>query len=154
MRCQKARKFVSLAMDNRLDPVSRREMQDHLHGCHACLDWQREQTGLQELFRVTREAELSPGFHAGLMRRIAGQRDRRQPISLLFARTILLRAAAMLLIVMAALFGLFLGGRLNPAAPADGSAAVGQALNLDVFADLPGDSFGAVYEGLLQGEIR
>jgi ubiquinone biosynthesis protein Coq4 len=50
--------------------------------------------------------------------------------------------------------GFFLGGRLEAPAVKAAAAAFNQAMNLDAFADLPADSFGAVYDRLLQGEIQ
>ena len=58
----------------------------------------------------------------------------------------------LLLFVFSALFGFFPGRPTGSQPPAPQAAAFSQALNLDAFADLPGDSFGAVYERLLQGE--
>ncbi len=41
-----------------------------------------------------------------------------------------------------------------PPRPSPTSAAFSQAMNLDIFADLPADSFGAVYDRLLQGNVQ
>jgi len=156
MRCHQARKNISLAMDGRLDPVSLRELQDHLRACPSCREWQGEQAWLLDLVGVPQALEPSPGFQAGLRRRIEDDRARPQALVPIFFRPAWLRAAVFLLFVLSALFGLFLGGRLDPAFTADdgATAALRQALNLDAFADQPVDSFGAVYERLLQGELR
>jgi len=152
MRCEKARKFVSLALDGRIDTAARLMLQAHLLSCPGCREWQREQAGLRDLLKVPQELQPSPGFHAGLRRRIGTVPTRSASFSPFFSRPLLLRAAIFLLFAFSALLGLFLGGRLDPAAPGAGATAFSQALNLDAFADLPGDSFGAVYERLLQGE--
>ena len=52
------------------------------------------------------------------------------------------------------MFGFFLGGRLDAPA-ADAAAAVfNQTMNLNAYADMPAESFGAVYDRLLQGELQ
>jgi predicted anti-sigma-YlaC factor YlaD len=155
MRCQKARKSVSLATDGRLAASVRGELQEHLLACPSCREWQGEQEWLRGLLGNTAEPGLSPGFQSGLMQRIAGSAAPATRVMPLFARPALLRAAAMVLFVVSALLGMFLGGRLDNAPPASAAAAaVSQALNLEAFADRPVDSFGAVYERLLQGELR
>jgi anti-sigma factor RsiW len=156
MRCPKARKSACLAADGRLAESVRLEFEEHLRACPACREWQGEQEWLRGLLAGTAEPGLSPGFQSGLMRRIAASEARPGALVPLFARPALLRAAAMLLFVVSALLGMFLGGRLDsaPTAPAAATAAISQALNLEAFADRPADSFGAVYERLLQGELR
>lgn len=164
MRCQKARRSISLAMDDRLPPAVRSKLNEHLQACVSCREWQKEQSWLRRL--VAPPLELQPGraLHGAVMARVAAaslrgakSASRRRGLFIptpALIRPALLRAAALLIFVFSALFGLFLGARLERSAPANGAAAFSQALNLDVFADLPGDSFGAVYERLLQGEIQ
>ena len=74
--------------------------------------------------------------------------------SALFLRPALLRAAMVLLLVFSAALGFLLGGRLDAPAAKPEAAAFSQAMNLDIFADLPADSFGAVYDSLLQGNVQ
>jgi predicted anti-sigma-YlaC factor YlaD len=156
MRCQKARKSMSLAMDNRLAPASRQELRNHLQACPACRKWQLEQSRLQEAVRDLPVLEPSPFFRTGLRARIAAAAARppRFALSPVFSRPAILRAAMFLAFLSSALLGFFLGNRLeSPVRDAD-AAAFKQAMNLDAFADQPVDSFGAVYERLLQGELQ
>jgi predicted anti-sigma-YlaC factor YlaD len=156
MRCQKARKFISLAMDGRLEGAAGKELAAHLDGCPACRAWQQEQSWLLDLVRTPHAMAPSRDFHAKVMARIATS-SRRSPIfdlSRLFFRPVVLRAAMVLLLVGSAAMGFFLGAPLLDSAPDARAAAFNQTLNLDAFADLPADSFGAVYDRLLQGEIQ
>jgi len=164
MRCQKARRYGSLAMDDRLCPALQEKLAAHLQSCSSCREWQEEQSWLQGL--IAAPPALAPGsnLQEAVMARVAAAASRGGAAAsprrgfiafpTLFLPPALLRAAALLLFVFSALFGLFLGARLENSAPANGTAAFSQALNLEAFADLPGDSFGAVYERLLQGEIQ
>lgn len=156
MHCQKAEKFISLALDQRLEPAAMSELAAHLQGCPACRERQQEQAWLLDLLRTPHA--LAPGhdFHARVLERIAA--SPRRPLDLdlagFFFRPLLLRAAMVLLLVVSAAMGFFLGAPLLDPAPDTRAAAFSRTLNLDAFADLPADSFGAVYDRLLQGEIQ
>ncbi len=156
MRCKKARKFISLAMDGRLEGAAGKALAAHLDGCPACREWQQEQSWLLDLVRTPRV--LAPGrdFHANVMARIAASSGRPPvfDLSRLRFRPVVMRAAMVLLLVVSAAMGFFLGAPLLDPAPDARAAAFNQTLNLDAFADLPADSFGAVYDRLLQGEIQ
>lgn len=155
MRCVKARKNISLAMDNRLAPAARAGLQEHLQACPSCLEWQREQSWLRDLVRPKQVIEPGPGFYAGVMAQVAAapRRPRLSAFSSLFYRPMVLRAAMLLLLVFSALLGFSLSGRFEAPTVAVGTA-FNQTLNLDAFADLPGDSFGGVYDRLLQGKLQ
>ncbi len=155
MRCIKARKNISLAMDDRLAPAARAGLQEHLQACPSCLEWQQEQSWLRDLVGTKQAIEPGPGFHAGVMAQVAAapRRPRLYALSSLFYRPMVLRAAMLLLLVFSALLGFFLSGRLETPTVAV-RTAFNQTLNLDAFADQPGDSFGAVYGRLLQGELQ
>lgn len=152
MRCQKARRYSSLAMDDRLSPALQEKLDAHLQSCSSCREWREEQSWLQRL--VAASPAPGPGLQAAVMARIASARHGFPAFPILWVRPALLRAAALLVFVVSALFGLFLGSRLESGPAVNGTAAFSQALNLEAFADLPGDSFGAVYERLLRGEIQ
>ncbi len=156
MRCQKARKFISLAMDERLTPARHEKLDAHLHSCSPCREWREEQTWLGRLIAAPPAVDPGPGLREAVMARIAKASPRKGLIVFptLSLTPALLRAAALLVFVFSALFGLVLGAHLEDRAMANGAAAFSQALNLEAFADLPDDSFGAVYERLLQGEIQ
>jgi anti-sigma factor RsiW len=157
MRCNQAKRLVSLAQDGRLDPAERSRLQAHLEGCPSCREWQQEQAWLLGRLRGLEAPAPGPGFQAALLARIAAAGASRRwgmlpPPALL--RPALLRAAAVLVLAVSALLGYAIGGRLEKPSPATVAAAFDQALNLDAFADLPGGSLAAVHEGLLREASR
>lgn len=156
MRCKKAIKNISLAMDSRLEPTAEQALRQHLQACPACRAWQHEQSWLQELVKTPRAVQPAPGFFAGLQDRInkSQARPRLFAFSPFSLRPVLLRAAMFLILLFSAAFGFFLGGRLEAPAANTADAAFDQAMNLDAFADAPAGSFASVYERLLQGELR
>lgn len=156
MRCSIARKNISLAMDGRLAPPARQALDGHLQACPACRAWQQEQSRFAELLRAAPVIPPAPGFYAALRDRLdlAPARRPLSVLSALFLRPALLRAAMALLLAFSAALGFLLGGRLEAPAAKPDAAAFSQAMNLDIFADLPADSFGAVYDRLLQGNVQ
>lgn len=156
MRCRKARKQVSLALDERLAPSAQEGLQRHLSACPGCRQWRQDQDWLREAVRVPGDMGPEAGFHSRLMARLSASSNRPRLFAFPAAglRPAWIRAAAFLAFIFSALFGFFLGNRLERATPGADSAAFSQALNLDAFADQPLDSFGSVYERLLQGEIQ
>jgi hypothetical protein len=156
MRCQKARKHISLAIDNRLGPEGSQALAAHLRACPACRERQQDQAWLRDLVHASPRLQPSPGFYAALGERIDHDRTR----SKLFAfsplpfRPALLRAAMFLILAFSALFGYILSGRLDAPAAATPTAVFNQTMNLDAFADAPADSFAAVYDKLLQGDLQ
>jgi len=154
MRCQNAKKNISLALDARLRPAELGRLQEHLRACPSCRSWQQEQDRLLEMIRTPRDVQPSPDFYPDLRQRIAVSRPRIFAFSPLAFRPAALRAALALVIVLSVLLGFFLGGRLEtPAAGAD-AAVFNQTMNLNAYADMPAESFGAVYDSLLQGELQ
>jgi len=156
MRCHNARKNISLAMDDRLGPDAQRALQGHLQACPACRLWQQEQSQVAERLSAVPELHAAPGFYAALRDRLDLPENRRRSFGLFtpFFHPTLFRAAMLLLLLFSGALGFFLGGRLESPPAKNGAAAFSQAMNLDVFADLPADSFGAVYDRLLQGKIQ
>jgi predicted anti-sigma-YlaC factor YlaD len=156
MRCVTARKSISLAMDNRLDPTGQASIREHLQVCPSCRSWQQEQAWLRDLVKNPPAAQPSPGLYSVLLDKINESQARPRPFVLFpaLAGPAWQRAAVFLLLTFSAALGFFLGGRLDAPATDAGSAAVSQVLNLDAFADAPADSFAAVYDKMLQGELR
>jgi len=156
MRCQKARKYVSLAMDRRLGPEASHELAEHLSACPACRERQQEQAWLLELVNASPGLQPSPRFYAALREKI--DHDLARPKLFAFSpaplRPALLRAAMFLILAISAMFGFILSGRLDAPAATTPAAVFDQTLNLNAYADMPADSFGAVYDRLLQGEFR
>ena len=157
MRCKKARKTMSLAQDSRLQPAAMGRLQAHLDVCPACREWRNEQAAIMELMKIPRELPRpSADFYAVLRHRIDGT----QKPARFFAffpgsfRPTLLGAAMFLILIFSAVLGFFLSGRLNAPAAEPYAAVFSRTMNLDAFADLPAESFGAVYERLLQGELQ
>ena len=157
MHCKKARKNISLALDLRLQPGASERLQAHLAICPACREWQQEQKWLLELMKTPPPAaQPSANFYAGLRERIDDSRGLRRffILSPSSFRPALLRAAMALILVLSALLGFFVSGRLEAPAADRVVADFSQTMNLDAFADLPAESFGAVYDRLLQGGLQ
>jgi predicted anti-sigma-YlaC factor YlaD len=157
MRCKKARKNISLAMDSRLQPTVAEQLKSHLEVCPACRQWQKEQSWLLDLIKTPQAPQqLSPGFFVVLQDKINEAHARTELFALLPTsfRPAMLRAAMLLILVFSAFGGFFLSGRLDVPAVDSAAAVFNQTMNLGVFTDLPVDSFGAVYDRLLQGELE
>jgi predicted anti-sigma-YlaC factor YlaD len=156
MRCQKAKKNISLALDKRLGPAVQEKLQAHLHSCPSCQNWKRQQLWLREQIKVQAMIQPSPAFFAQIQNMIdkATTRPRLFSFDPAVFRPALLRAAMFLVLIFSALVGFFLSGRLDAPAAETAAAVFNQNMNLNAFADMPADSFGAVYDRLLQGEIQ
>jgi anti-sigma factor RsiW len=156
MNCGKARKNISLAMDGRLGENAVRKLDAHLELCPACREWRQEQLFLQEMFNATVALRPVPDFFDRLQKKI--NRSSARPWFSFFEpylfKPVMLRVALLMLLVLSTALGFFLGGPLPEPAADPSDAAFSQAMNLDAFADLPVDSFGGVYERLLQGEVQ
>lgn len=155
MRCQKARKSVSLALDHRLDSAGRAGLDHHLADCPSCRRWSEEQSWLHSLVKDPQQFQPSPGFHTRLRARTSAQAPRLQSwLRLPLPSPLLVRAAFFLMFVFSTLLGVFLGYRLDRPAPDATAKAFSQALHLDALADAPAGSFAATYDLLLRGELR
>jgi hypothetical protein len=157
MRCKKARKNISLAMDGRLETAAQEILHSHLDLCQSCRSWQEEQSWLLDLIKTPQVIQQpSLGFYAGLQDKIKESQAR--PRLFLFSpdffRPAMLRMAMFLVLIFSALMGFFLSGRLDTPAAENAAAVFNQTMNLNAYADMPAESFGAVYERLLQGELQ
>ena len=155
MRCKKAKKNISLAMDERLTAAALEKLDEHLRACPSCQDWNRQQLWLRDRINTVEMIQPSPGFYSQLQNKIAraSTRPRLFSFAATALRPALLRAAMLMVLIFSALLGFFLGSRMDAPA-ADAAAAVfDQTMNLNAYADMPADSFGAVYDRLLQGEL-
>lgn len=157
MQCKKARKNISLAVDARLQPAAMEKLQGHLDICLACRGWQQEQVLLGDLMKtVPVPPPLSANFYAVLHNKINNPPMRTEFFTFLPSsfRPAMLGAAVALILVFSTFLGLFLGKRLDAAAAEPAAAIFSRTMNLNVYADMPAESFGAVYERLLQGELQ
>lgn len=156
MRCKKARKNISLAMDERLTAPALEKLHVHLRACPSCQDWNREQLWLRGQIRNAETIQPSPGFYTQLQNRISrtSARPRLFAPGTVALRPALLQAAMFMVLILSALLGFFLGGRMDAPAAETAEAVFDQTMNLNAYADMPADSFGAVYDRLLQGELQ
>ncbi len=155
MTCRKARKKISLALDFRLQTQAMEQLQTHLDVCPACRDWQREQVWLLKLLKAPQTSKQpSADFYELLQSQINESREQPKLVAFLPSalRPALLRVAMLLILIFSALLGFFLSGRLDAGAVDSTAAVFSRTVNLEAFADLPAESFGAVYVYLLQGE--
>jgi len=156
MRCKKAKKNISLTMDSRLESVGQEKLQAHLRSCLACQNWNRQQLWLREQIKVPEMIQPSPDFFAHIQNKINKTATRQRLFSFnpTMLRPILLRAAMLLILIFAAWGGFSLGDRLDAPAAETAAAVFSQTMNLNAYADMPAESFGAVYNRLLQGELQ
>jgi len=157
MQCKKARKNISLAVDARLQPAAMEKLQGHLDVCPACREWQKDQVWLFDLIKTAQVSQqLSPDLYVVLRDRITTPHMRTEFFTFLPSsfRPAMLGAAVALILVFSTFLGLFLGNRLDAAAAEPAAAIFSRTMNLNVYADMPAESFGAVYERLLQGELQ
>lgn len=143
-------------MDSRLGPAVLEQLQAHLLICPSCQNWNQQQLRLREEIKVPEMIQPSPGFYAKIQNKIdkTARRPRLFGLGSPVFEPFLLRAAMFLILIFSALFGFFLGGRLDAPAAETVAAVFNQTLNLNAYADLPADSFGAVYDRLLRGELQ
>ena len=156
MRCKKARKNISLAMDERLTAAALEKLDDHLRGCPSCQNWNRQQLWLRDQIKPPEMIQPSPWFYEQLQNKInkASARPRLLALGAGALRPALLQAAMLMVLILSALLGFFLGGRMDAPAAETAEAVFDQTMNLNAYADMPADSFGAVYDRLLQGELQ
>ncbi|HNX97829.1 MAG TPA: zf-HC2 domain-containing protein [Candidatus Aminicenantes bacterium] len=151
--CRKMRKWASLDLDGRLPPPRSRALGQHLSRCPACRAWQEQQEELAALLATPVPGQLSPLFALHLSQRITARRSRWSfpwlPLPTL--RPLALRTGTLLLFLAAVAAGFRFGAPPRPPTVGNGTLAFNRTLNLELFADLPADSFGAVYADLLQG---
>jgi len=152
--CKKMRKWTSLDLDGRLPPPRRQALEQHLTRCPACRAWREEQEELVTLLATPVPSQLSPLFVPHLFQRIAaGHSPWSFPrLALPRLRTLATQAAILLLFLGGIVAGFRFGAPPRPPATGNGTLAFNRTLNLELFADLPVDSFGAVYAALLQGD--
>jgi predicted anti-sigma-YlaC factor YlaD len=157
MVCKKARKNISLAMDLRLQPAALESLQGHLDVCPACRDWQKEQGWLIDLLKTAQALpQPSPYFYAVLRDKIKKPHMRTGLFTFSPSpfRPAMLGAAVVLILIFSTFLGFFLDKRLDAPAADTAAAVFNQTMNLNAYADMPAESFGAVYERLLQGELQ
>jgi predicted anti-sigma-YlaC factor YlaD len=157
MDCRKARKKISLALDNRLATAENESLLAHLELCQSCRNWQQEQSWLLDLIKTPQVIQQpSPGFYAVLRDKINESQARPKffAFSPNFFSPALLRTAMFLVLIFSALLGFFLGSRLDAPATETAAAIFNQTMNLNAYADMPAESFGAVYDRLLQGDLQ
>ncbi|HNX98054.1 MAG TPA: zf-HC2 domain-containing protein [Candidatus Aminicenantes bacterium] len=151
--CKKMRKWASLDLDDRLSLPLSQALEQHLTRCPACHAWRAQQEELVTLLATPVPSQLSPLFAHHLSQRITASRS---PWSFPWLvlpklRLLAMQAGTLLLFLGAIAAGFRFGAPPRPPAAGNGTLVFNRTLNLELFADLPVDSFGAVYAALLQG---
>jgi hypothetical protein len=143
-------------MDSRLGPDVLAGLQTHLQACPSCQNWNEEQLWLREQTKAPEMMQASPAFFVKIQNKIAESavRPRWFAIDPTAFRPAMLRTAMLFILIFSALLGFFLGNSLDAPAPETAAAVFSQTMNLNAYADMPAESFGAVYERLLQGELQ
>lgn len=103
MRCHKAERWMSLALDGRLDARSKGRLDDHLKACPSCRRAQAEYRSVTALLRNGAEAVPRPGFWSRLEPRL---REEREIAPLLVYERWCLRAVPVFLALVALAAGL------------------------------------------------
>ncbi len=152
MNCKKIRKYLSLAIDGRRHPGRQECISEHLKNCPSCRSWQEQQQEISEYLSEVPGDTLSPYFSNRLRQRIRSGRSSRAyslPVFPSFRRLVI--TSVMLMVFLLAVFaGLRLGTRGPFSIESEREAVFVRTLELNMFADLPSESFGAVYTSLLQ----
>jgi anti-sigma factor RsiW len=141
MRCSKARKLISPYIDGELTESEKREFEAHLRVCKGCWSEIEETHGLHQLFENTEIFSAPFGFHSRVMANVNAKKPGWSPM--IPVRVRLLEAVmVLLLIVVGAISGSFLGKGLLPERAGNGLTA---SLHLDVFNSAPPGTLGGAY---------
>ncbi len=103
MRCKKAERMMSLALDGRLDARSAGLLEDHLAVCPSCRRAKAEYGAVSALLRNGKESDPGPAFWRRLEPRL---REEREIAPLLVTERLCLRAVPVFLVLAAIAAGL------------------------------------------------
>jgi anti-sigma factor RsiW len=103
MRCEKAEKWMSRALDGRLDARDKDRLAEHLAACPSCRRAEAEFRSVTTLLRNGKESEPAPRFWARLEPRL---REEREIVPLLVCERWCLRAVPVFLVLAALAAGL------------------------------------------------
>jgi len=95
-----------------LEPADQRQVEAHLSACHDCREEMNQMLEVSQLFvslRPEEELQPSPGFYAGVVRRVEAQEVRPSPWAALFSLDFVFgRRLAFASLVMLAVLGSYL----------------------------------------------
>jgi len=79
MRCRRAERLISRAMDSRLPGGGSKDLAAHLAGCPACRSYQTRLNSIQGGAALRREAPVPPGYWDDLSSRVRARLDSARP---------------------------------------------------------------------------
>ena len=152
MRCARARKRLSAYQDGALGEPERMAVQAHLADCTDCAALAAEMQRAWELLDLSEAVGTSPGFVAGVMRRVqAGL-----PRSAWQAPRWAVAAGLAVCLVCGGMAGVVHSGGSDAARASQAALAadVGQQLGIEAFAPTPRDTVAGAYVQFTSSESR
>lgn len=146
MRCSKARRLMSISLDQELSVKEQPILASHLGQCAPCREAFRELRETRRCFALAEQFSAPPGFSRRVMAGLE-QATRPQPLlPLLFARC---AEVAMILLVIGigVAFGRFVDTSLGVPQPREDASF----LSLALFDPAPPDSLGGAYLAMMEG---
>ncbi len=146
MKCSKAKKLISLYVDNELPEGEKKEFETHIQGCENCRSEMEGTQELRQLFVNTSQFDAPYDFRARVMAKAHASQTshfRLIPLPLRAAET----AVSLVLITAGIISGTFLVKGLVPVRTGD----VVASLHLDVFESAPPGTLGGAYLAMTEG---
>ena len=160
MRCLKAKIKISAYLDGELNVTEKQELLLQLNKCGGC------RKELEELSLIIKKLELSsshqtiepsPYFYLKIKQKIAAQEERKIPLFRLFPKfkPVFVGFNLIIIFFISGMAGNYLVKKTESVKQQkEHSIYQGfeTALNLDVFNDIPSESFSGIYNNLFTGE--
>jgi predicted anti-sigma-YlaC factor YlaD len=159
MRCFKAKRELSLYLDGELKANRESALFSHLEKCETCRIEKEKMAAVSVILKRPKEIQPSLQFLNKVIRNIE-EYDKRKHVflpSLYWLRPVLSGFGLILIFVLSTYFGQFLATRNqveNTQIETLMFREFNKIMNIAVFADVPDESFAAVYKTLLKGEEK
>ena len=150
MRCTRAKKLLSAYQDSALGEPLSAEVREHLSQCASCGALASELQQAWALLELDEAADTSPGFVAGVMRRVQGG----STVPVWQAPRWAVAAALVVCLTCGGLAG-YVHSSASPPAPVTQVALavdVSRQLGLEAFAPAPGDTLAGAYSQFTDNE--